>query len=104
MKPNDFWNCTYREASLFVKSYTKAKEAEMKNQVILFERMTDKLIKVGMSAKKPKYTRIIDDYKDLFKEEFDELVKKGNIAVMDIEDKEKFVLEMQEELRRGEGL
>ena len=88
MKPSEFGNCSYREAFLFANSYNKGKEEEFKNQIVLFEKVTDKVISMNAFAKKPKYISLIkDSYKELFKDELDELVKNGNITMMSQEEK-----------------
>ena len=109
MKPSEFGNCSYREAFLFANSYNKGKEEEFKNQIVLFEKVTDKVISMNAFAKKPKYISLIkDSYKELFKDELDELVKNGNITMMSQEEKYKYVMELQEELKdelkRGDDL
>lgn len=105
MKPQEFANCTYREALLFSKMYVKTQETKLKNQIILFEKATDKIIKMNAFSKHPKYTSLVQDgYKDLFKEELENIKGKGSLTLMEETEKEKFILELQEELKRGEGL
>lgn len=105
MKPSEFGNCSYREASLFANSYKKRKETDLKEQIFLFDKATDKMIKMNAFSKKPEYIGLVKDiYKDLFKDELDELVKNGNITMMSDEEKYKYVMELQEELKKGETL
>ena len=105
MKPSEFGNCSYREAFLFANSYNKRREEDAKSQIVLFERVTDKMISMNAFAKKPKYISLIkDNYRELFKDELDELVKNGNITMMSQEEKYKYVMELQEELKRGDDL
>ena len=105
MKPSEFGNCSYREAFLFANSYNKRREEDAKSQIVLFERVSDKMISMNAFAKSPKYISLIkDDYRELFKDELDELVKNGNITMMSQEEKYKYVMELQEELKRGDDL
>lgn len=105
MKPSEFGNCSYREASLFANSYMKEKENNFKNQIILLEKVTDKMIKANAFTKNAKYTSLVKDcYKELFKDEIDNMVKSGNITMLSAEEKYKYVMELQEELKRGEGI
>lgn len=105
MKPSEFGNCSYREAFLFANSYIKGKEEDAKSQIVLFERVTDKIISMNAFAKSPKYISLIkDNYRELFKDELEELVKNGNITMMNQEEKYKYVMELQEELKRGDDI
>ena len=72
MKPREFWDCTYREAKLFVESRSSQKELEIKNNIMLAENLGNKLISASMVSKKPKNINLIKDvYSDFFKEELE---------------------------------
>ena len=69
MKPEEFWNCTYREALLFANSNSLQREQEYKQQIILFERYGNKIIK-AFSMKNAKNINLVKDtFKKLFEEE-----------------------------------
>lgn len=71
MTPNEFWNCTYKEAKLYVDSNSLQRENEYKKQIILFEKFGNKLIN-GLSYRKPKNHNIItEDFKKLFEKELE---------------------------------
>lgn len=69
MKPDEFYDCTYKEAKEFVEYNSLQREEELKNQIFLYEAITDKMIS-AIKWNKPKYISLIKDtFKDLFKEE-----------------------------------
>lgn len=70
MKPHEFWNCTYREARLFVESRSYQLELELKNNIMLAENLGNKMISASMINKKPKNINLIKEiYSDFFVEE-----------------------------------
>lgn len=72
MKPNEFWQSTYREVVLFVESKVAQYEFELKQQIRLADNLGNKLISASMIAKKPKNINLIKEiYFDLFKEELE---------------------------------
>ena len=95
MKPHEFANCDYREVSLFANSFIKNEENKLKNQIILFDKVSDKIIKMNPFNKKTKYISLVRDvYSELFKEE---LAKSGNINLLSEKEKYDFVMELQKE-------
>lgn len=74
MKPNEFWNCTYEEALLYVNSNTLQRETEKKDNIVLLEQYGNKIIE-AFSWKKPKNRSLI---KDIFKELFEEELNSHN--------------------------
>jgi hypothetical protein len=103
MKPHEFANCTYREAFLFYKSYEKERENKLKHQVILMEKMSDKLIKMYPDLKSRKMTRIIDGYEELFNDEYVELIKQGKMAPKTEEHQKMFVEMVIEDIKNNES-
>lgn len=78
MRPNEFWNCTYREVRLFVESQIKAEERQKKNIISIANNFGDKLI-AGLNMAKPKRINLIYDvYDELFAEEIEEERNKNN--------------------------
>lgn len=70
VKPQEFWNSTYREMKLYVESRSSQFDLGMKQFIMLAENLGNKLIKAGMTSKKPENTNMIKDiYGDLFEEE-----------------------------------
>ena len=69
MKPNEFWNLTYREIYKYVDSNSLQRVQEYKEQVILFDALGNKIIG-AIGAKRPKNVSLVSDtFKYLFKEE-----------------------------------
>jgi hypothetical protein len=93
MKPSEFMDCTYREAKLYAQSFIHNKEQDFKSQVLFFENVTNKLLFNDPNiVKRPQKIRLVDIYKSLFEEEF--------IKPTTPEEQYKFVMELQEELKR----
>lgn len=69
IKPNEFWNATYREISLYCQSNLIKLTDDFKINISLFEAVTDKMIIADPMNKKSKITRLKDVFKKLFKEE-----------------------------------
>lgn len=87
MKPNEFWNCTYIEALLYVDSNSLQRENNKKDNIVLLEQYGNKIIE-AFSWKKPKNRSLI---KDIFKELFEEELNSRN---------EMSVEEMQRNMRK----
>lgn len=82
MKPNEFWNCTYEEALLYVNSNTLQRETEKKDNIVLLEQYGNKIIE-AFNWKKPKNRNLI---KDIFKELFEEeLNSQNNMSVEEMQ-------------------
>jgi len=72
MKPNEFWNCTYRELVEYVNSNTLQSEESYKKQIMLFDALGYKIIK-ALSAKNPKNISLVrETFKNLFEEELED--------------------------------
>ena len=68
MKPQEYWNATYREISIFIQVHLIKTTDELKEQIDLQEAVTNKLIGANSFSKHPKVVPIRDSYKELFKE------------------------------------
>jgi hypothetical protein len=100
MKPQEFWNSTYRDTKLYVESRSLQLEDEEKNNIWLMENLGNKLIGAGMTAKNPKNLNLVKEiYKDLFKEELAKLNVYERKA-SEGEDLVNLMLELTEELRQ----
>ncbi|MCI8470339.1 MAG: hypothetical protein HFJ35_02435 [Clostridia bacterium] len=69
MKPQEFWNSTYREINIYIQTHLIKITDNLKREINLQEAVTNKLIRADSMSKKPKIVPIRDSYKDLFKEE-----------------------------------
>lgn len=103
IKPQEFWNSTYREIKLYVESQSSQLELNIKNNIMLAENLGNKIISASMTAKKPKNINLIKDvYCDLFEEELriqDALHPKPKEG----EELLQFMYELGEELKRNGG-
>lgn len=100
IKPQEFWDSTYRDMKLYVESRATQYETEFKNKVMLAENLGNKLISASMTARKPKNINLIKDvYKDLFEEE---LRKQNALHPRKREGEEllQFMKELGEELKQ----
>lgn len=71
MKPNEFWNCTYKDLYVFVKSNSKHSTEEYKKQIILFNALGDKIIDV-IAKKRPKNINLVrNTFGTLFEKELE---------------------------------
>ena len=71
MKPEEFWNCTYRELFVFVKSNSLQREEEYKKNIILFDALGEKIINI-IGRRKPKRISLV---KETFKYLFEKDIK-----------------------------
>lgn len=69
MKPQEFWNSTYREVNLYVQTHLVKIVDDLKREINLQEAVTNKLIRADSMSKRPKIILIRENYKELFKEE-----------------------------------
>lgn len=67
MKPNEFWDCTYREVVLFCEINSIKKNEQFKSDVNLQEAVTDKLIQADGMNKKPRVIPLKKMFEGLFK-------------------------------------
>lgn len=69
MKPNEFWNSTYRQINMYTQSNLSYQMDEYRQQVRLQEAVTDKLIMAdAMSNRRPKVIPLYKTFKNLFPE------------------------------------
>lgn len=66
LKPNEFWNMTYKEINLFCKMNMIKMQDNFKQQIILEEAVTNKLIQADSMSKKPKIVPLQKTFKELF--------------------------------------
>lgn len=70
MKPNEFWNSTYREINLYTQANLYHRIDEIKQEIRLQEAVTDKLIMAdAMSNRKPKIISLYKTFERLFPED-----------------------------------
>ncbi|MCI8384223.1 MAG: hypothetical protein HFJ33_05110 [Clostridia bacterium] len=79
MKPQEFWNSTYREINIFVQTHLVKVVDDLKREINLQEVVTNKLIRADSMNKKPKVIPIRDSYKNLFKEEENKIMSPREI-------------------------
>lgn len=71
MKPHEFWNSTYRELSLYVKSNSLQREEEYKKEIILMDAFGNKILN-ALATKRPKNISLVANvFKELFKGEIE---------------------------------
>ena len=69
MKPEEYWNCEYRQINLYLQINMFKIVDEFKMQIQLQEAVTDKLIKADSMSKRPKVISLRKMFNKLFKEE-----------------------------------
>jgi|GEM_PF-3526166 len=70
MKPQEFWNCTYREANLYVQSFFELKEDNLKIEIQLLDALSDKLLMSDPQiVKKPVFKKLIKVFGKLFEKD-----------------------------------
>lgn len=74
MKPNEFWNSTYREVHVFTQANLSKVMDDMRTEIKLQEAITDKLIMAdAMSQRRPKVIPLQKTFQKLFPENEDEI-------------------------------
>ena len=69
MKPNEFWNSTYREINIFTQSNLCKIMDQFRQEIQLQEAVTDKLIMAdSMSTRRPKIVPLHKTFEKLFPE------------------------------------
>lgn len=69
MTPQEFYDCTYKDVKEYVEYNSLQREKELKNQITLYEAVTDKMIS-ATKWNKPKYISLTKDtFKELFESE-----------------------------------
>lgn len=69
MKPYEFWNSRYLEINTYCQTHLSKTIDDLKREINLQEAVTNKLIRADSMSKNPKIVPIRDNYKELFKEE-----------------------------------
>ncbi len=80
MKPQEFWNSTYREINIYIQTHLIKIVDDLKREINLQEAVTNKLIRADSMSKRPKIVPIRDSYKDLFKEEEQKIISPEEIT------------------------
>jgi len=80
MKPHEFWNSTYREIIIYIQTHLIKITDNLKREINLQEAVTNKLIRADSMSKKPKIILIRDNYKELFKEENQQIMSSKEIT------------------------
>lgn len=81
MKPNDFWNSTYREINIYTQANLCHIIDDFKQEIKLQEAVTDKLIMAdAMSNKKPKIIPLQKTFERLFPEKEENIQSPEEIA------------------------
>lgn len=71
MNPQTFYDCTYKDVMEYVEYNSLQREKELKNQISLYEAVTDKMISATKWTK-PKYISLIKNtFKELFASELE---------------------------------
>lgn len=68
MKPDEFWNSTYRDLKVFVEFQNKLEREKTKEQILIAEALGNKLI-FAFTKKPKRFSLIRDAFPDLFEEE-----------------------------------
>lgn len=69
IKPKEFWNSTYREMYLYCEMQFIKNTESFKQEVILQEAVTNKMIQADSMNKKPKVVPLQKVFKELFKKQ-----------------------------------
>lgn len=91
MKPDEFWNSTYREINLYTQANLCYVMDKFKQEITLQEAVTDKEIMAdAMSNRRPKIIPLQKTFKNLFKQDEQktqspEEIAKRMRAVMNVE-------------------
>lgn len=81
MKPNEFWEGTYREINIFAQSNLCKKMDDFRQEIQLQEAVTDKLIMAdAMSNKRPKIVPLQKTFENLFPKQEEKIQSPEEIA------------------------
>lgn len=69
MKPHEFWNSRYSDINSYCQAHLVKIIDDLKREINLQEAVTNKLIRADSMCRNPKIVPIRDNYKELFKEE-----------------------------------
>lgn len=67
IKPSEFWSSTYREINLYCEMQFVRVVEEFKQDIILQDATTDKLIQADSMSKRPKIVSLRKTFEELFK-------------------------------------
>ena len=67
MKPKEFWNATYKEVTTYCQMNIIRTQDDFRNNIIIQEGATDKLLVGDAMNKKPKIVPLKKMFKELFK-------------------------------------
>lgn len=72
MKPQEFWECTYRELSEYVKANVQQREEDYKKEIVLMDAYGNKLL-TALATKRPKNISLVSNvFRELFKDELEQ--------------------------------
>lgn len=81
MKPEEFWNSTYREINVFTQVRLVRIMDELRQEIKVQEEVTNKLIMAdAMSNRKPKITSLLKIFEKLFPKKENEVQSSEEIA------------------------
>ncbi len=80
MKPEEFWNSGYLEINIYCQAHLIKTMDDLKREINLQEAVTNKLIRADSMSKRPKIIPIRDNYKELFKNEIEQVQSPDEIA------------------------
>lgn len=66
LKPTEFWNCRYKEIYMYCEMNMIRIKDDFKQQIVIQEATTDKLIKADSMSKNPKILPLRTMFKKLF--------------------------------------
>ena len=79
MKPQEFWDSTYRQVSIYMQTHLIKVVDDLKREINLQEAVTNKMIRADSMSKRPKIVLIRDSYKELFREEEEKVTSPNEI-------------------------
>lgn len=83
MKPNEFWNSTYREVSIFCQMNLIRIADDFKLEITLQDETTNKLIQANpMITNSPKIKPLKEIFRNLFKQKEEEQTIEEQIALL----------------------
>lgn len=74
IKPQEFWNSRYLEINIYCQTHLVKIVDDLKREINLQEAVTNKLIRADSMSKNPKIILIRDSYKELFKDEEQDMI------------------------------
>lgn len=97
MRPYEFWNSRYSEINAYCQTHLVKIIDDLKREINLQEAVTNKLIRADSMSRNPKIIPIRDNYKELFKEEEQQMQSPEEIirrmrGIMKVEKNKKIIL------------